>query len=45
MLADLVLMDGNVLTMDSSQPSAEAIAVKKDRIVKVGTNDEIRRWI
>ncbi|MGD9130759.1 MAG: amidohydrolase [Candidatus Bathyarchaeota archaeon] len=45
MLADLVLMDGNVLTMDSSQPSAEAVAVKKDRIVKVGTNDEIRRWI
>jgi predicted amidohydrolase YtcJ len=45
MWADLVLMDGNVLTMDLSQPSAEAIAVKKDRIVKVGTNEEIRRWI
>jgi len=43
--ADLVLMDGNVLTMGSSQPSAEAVAVKKDRIVKVGTNEEIRRWI
>jgi predicted amidohydrolase YtcJ len=38
-------MDGNVLTMDSSQPSAEAVAVKKDRIVKVGTNEEINRWI
>ncbi len=45
MWADLVLMDGNVLTMGSSQPSAEAVAVKKDRIVKVGTNEEIRRWI
>jgi len=45
MWADLVLMDGNVITMDSSQPSAEAIAVKKDRIVKVGTNEEISRWI
>jgi len=43
--ADLVLMDGNVLTMDSSQPSAEAVAVKKDRIVKVGANKEISRWI
>jgi len=45
MWADLVLMDGNVITMDSSQPSAEAIAVKKDRIVKVGTNEEINSWI
>jgi predicted amidohydrolase YtcJ len=45
MWADLVLMDGNVLTMDSSQPSAEAVAVKKDRIAKVGTNKEIRQWI
>lgn len=45
MWADLVLMDGNVLTMDLSQPSAEAIAVKKDRIAKVGTNKEISPWI
>jgi len=45
MWADLVLMDGNVLTMCSSQPSAEAVAVKKDRIVKVGTNEEINSWI
>jgi len=45
MWADLVLMDGNVLTMCSSQSSAEAVAVKKDRIVKVGTNEEIRQWI
>jgi predicted amidohydrolase YtcJ len=45
MWADLVLMDGNVLTMGSSQPSAEAVAVKKDRIVKVGTNEEINSWI
>jgi predicted amidohydrolase YtcJ len=43
--ADLVLVDGNVLTMCSSQPSAEAVAVKKDRIVKVGTNEEINSWI
>ena len=41
MWADLVLMDGNVLTMNLSQPHAEAIAIKKDKIVKVGTNEEI----
>jgi len=45
MFADLVLIDGNVLTLCSSQPSAEAVAIKEDRIVKVGTSDEIRRWI
>jgi predicted amidohydrolase YtcJ len=45
MWADLVLVDGNVLTMNPSQPHAEAIAIRKDRIVKVGTNEEISRWI
>jgi predicted amidohydrolase YtcJ len=45
MLADLVLLDGKVITMDPSQPSADAIAVKKDRIVNVGTNEGITSWI
>ena len=45
MLADLALVDGNIIPMDSSQPSAEAVAIKKDRIVKVGTTEEIRSWI
>ena len=39
--ADLVLVGGNVLTMNPLQPSAEAIAVKGDRIIKVGTNEAI----
>ena len=43
--ADLVLLDGNVLTMNPSQPRAEAIAIEKDRIVKVGTNEEITQLI
>ena len=38
-------MDGRVLTMNASQPYAEAIAIKKDRIFKVGTNEEISQWI
>jgi predicted amidohydrolase YtcJ len=45
MFADLVLTDGNILTMNPSQPSAEAAAIKEDRIVKVGTNKEISQWI
>ena len=43
--ADLVLTDGNVITMNSSQPCAEAIAIKGDRIVKVGTNAEINQLV
>ena len=38
-------MGGNVLTINPSHPCAEAIAMKKDRIVKVGANGEISRWI
>jgi predicted amidohydrolase YtcJ len=45
MHADLVLIKGNVITMNSSQPSAEAIAIKKGKIVKVGRNKEINSWI
>jgi len=37
--ADLVLYNGYVLTMNSSQPHAEAIAVKDRWIVAVGTNN------
>jgi predicted amidohydrolase YtcJ len=45
MEADLALIDGNVLTMNSSQPQAEAVAIKDDRIAYVGTNEEISPWI
>jgi predicted amidohydrolase YtcJ len=45
MWADLVLVGANVLTMDPSQSVAKAIAIKGDRIVKVGTNEEIEAWI
>ncbi len=43
--ADLALTYGNVLTMNSSQPCAEAVAVKGDRIVKVGTNEEVNQLV
>jgi predicted amidohydrolase YtcJ len=45
MHANLALIGGKVLTMNASQPYAEAIAIKNDKIVKVGTNEEISRWI
>jgi len=39
--ADLILTNGNIYTVDENKPTAEAIAVKGDRIMKVGTTAEI----
>lgn len=38
---DLILTNGRILTMDAADTRAEAIAVKDDRILAVGTTDEI----
>jgi predicted amidohydrolase YtcJ len=40
---DLALVDGRVYTLDSSRPWAEAVAVRGDRIVGVGSSAEIRQ--
>jgi predicted amidohydrolase YtcJ len=39
--ADLVITGGNVLTMDADNPVAEAVAVRGDRILAVGSNEDI----
>jgi predicted amidohydrolase YtcJ len=41
---DLLLFNGNVYTVNEKLPHAEAIAVKKDRIVFVGSNEEVKRF-
>lgn len=41
---DLLLVNGNVYTVNEKQPHAQAIAVKGDRIVFVGSNDEAKRF-
>ena len=38
---DTIFINGNILTMDESRPSAESLAVKFDRIARVGTTGEI----
>ena len=43
--ADLVLINGNVVTVDADRPSAEALAVIGDRIHTVGSNAEIQALI
>jgi len=39
--ADLIIRNARVLTMDEASPRAEAVAVAGNRILAVGSNDEI----
>lgn len=45
MFADLVLLEGNVLTMNPNQPIAQAVAVKGNKIIHVGTNESVSELI
>lgn len=40
--ADLILVNGHVLTVSDAQPQAQALAIRAGRILRVGTNEEIR---
>jgi predicted amidohydrolase YtcJ len=42
--ADLLLLNAHVITMDRTQPSAEAVAIRADRIVWVGRNRDASRF-
>jgi predicted amidohydrolase YtcJ len=41
-VADLVLVNGKVWTVNAAQPEAEAVAVWRDRILAVGKGDAVR---
>ncbi len=43
--ADLVLLGGKVVTMDPKRPAAEALAVRGDKVVAVGTDKEIAEMV
>ena len=43
--ANLVLKNGKIITMDDKQMKVQAIAVCKNKIVAVGSNKEIEKWI
>jgi len=43
--ADLVIKNARVITVEDTQPQAEAIAVKGDRIIDVGSSQTISRYI
>jgi hypothetical protein len=42
--ADILLVNGRVYTLEEERPWAEALAIKGNRLVAVGTNEEARRW-
>ncbi|HIC64221.1 MAG TPA: amidohydrolase, partial [Gemmatimonadetes bacterium] len=44
-LADVVLTNGKVVTVDDALPEAQAIAIRGDRIIAVGTNEEIKALV
>jgi len=43
--ADVVFQGGTILTMDSAAPHAAAVAIKDGRLVFVGADTGVQRWI
>jgi len=43
--AEVVIINADMITMNEDQPKAEALAIKGQRIMKVGTNAEIQAMV
>ena len=43
--AELVLLNGKILTVDEHKPEAEALATRGDIIVAIGSSSEIRQYV
>lgn len=43
--ADLVLMNGKIVTVDDAKPEVQALAVSGDRVIAVGSDEEIKPYI
>jgi hypothetical protein len=43
--AHIVLLNAKVWTLEEDQPTAEAVAIRGQRIIKVGSNAEVRRLV
>lgn len=44
-VADLVLQNGNIVTLDEANPQVEALAANGEYILAIGSNDEIKNYI
>lgn len=42
--ADLVLLNGNIYTVNPQQPRVEAVAIRGEYIVAAGSSAEVRQW-
>lgn len=42
--ADIIIVNGNVFTMDEDNPSVEAIAIREGKILAIGRNQEVLRY-
>jgi predicted amidohydrolase YtcJ len=42
-VVDLIFVNGNIYTVNEHQPRAQAIAIKKDRVVFVGSNGDAKK--
>src|ERR1700751_4937712 len=42
--ADVIITHANIWTVDPAKPSAQAVAILRDRIVAVGTDAEVAAW-
>ena len=43
--AKLAILNANVITLDSKQPRAEAVAIQNGKIIAVGSNEKIRKYV
>jgi predicted amidohydrolase YtcJ len=43
--ADLILRNGKIVTMNAATPSAQAIAVRGDKIAVLGSDRDSQRWV
>ena len=43
--ADLVLLNGKVVTADDARPEAQAVAIVGDRIADLGTTEDMKRHV
>lgn len=43
--ADLILLNGKIFTADRAQPKAQALAVENGKVLKVGTDAQIKALI
>ena len=43
--ADLILTNGKIVTMDNAVPQAEALAVRGDKVIDLGTAKKVKKYI